>query len=148
MSSRDRDTVDYPILTGVLHAVADWVNRHRASAGRNDDLGSCDATEVRRMAGDLNLSEAELRAMAGKGRDAAKQLTQLLVALKVDPAALANAEPAVMHDLQRVCSGCSSKKRCAHDLEDGTMVEHFPEFCPNAYTLTMILEEKGRAPAA
>jgi hypothetical protein len=59
----------------------------------------------------------------------------MLIALAVDPEALAKSNPAVMRDLQRLCVACSQKGRCQHELAEGTAAEHFREFCPNAFTL-------------
>jgi hypothetical protein len=44
---------------------------------------------------------------------------------------------------------CGHKRRCAHDLAEGTGAEHYKEYCPNAYTLDMLFAEiKRDAPDA
>ena len=66
----------------------------------------------------------------------------MLIALRVDPHVLVNTNLAVMRDLQRLCVVCSQKGRCEHELAKGTASEHFREFCPNAFTLDALLNNK------
>jgi hypothetical protein len=80
--------------------------------------------------------------LAAKGSGSADILKKMLIALSVDPQALAKADPAVMRDLQRLCILCSHKGRRRHELARGTAAEHFREFCPNAYTLDALFKEK------
>ena len=54
-------------------------------------------------------------------------------------------EPLVMRDLQRLCTTCGDKGRCAHELADGTAAAHFHEFCPNAFTLDALFADKSVA---
>ena len=68
--------------------------------------------------------------------------------LGVDAGALSDRDPMVMRDLERLCVSCTHKRKCAHELATGGAAEHFDEFCPNAYTLDMLLAERNRAPAA
>ena len=82
-----------------------------------------------------------------KGPHAADLLQKLLVALNVDPKELSRTEPLVMRDLQRLCTTCGAKKRCAQELAEGTAAEHFHEFCPNAFTLDALFDEKKQAAA-
>jgi hypothetical protein len=90
------------------------------------------------------MSVNELRGLATKGPGAADVLQKMLLALSVDPKALAEADPAVMRDLQRICILCSQKGRCQHELAEGTAAEHFREFCPNAYTLDALFKQTER----
>jgi len=46
--------------------------------------------------------------------------------------------------LQRLCVVCSQKGRCEHELAKGTAAEHFHEFCPNAFTLDALFNQKER----
>jgi hypothetical protein len=69
----------------------------------------------------------------------------MLAALHVDPKALAEADPINMRDLQRLCITCGDKKRCEHELSNGTAAENFREYCPNALTLDALFGQKGQA---
>jgi len=95
-----------------------------------------------RIANDLAVPATELRALAAKGPGSADLLEKMLIALRVDPTALAQSNPAVMRDLQRLCVACGQKGRCQHELIEGTAAEHFRDFCPNAFTLDALFKQK------
>lgn len=142
--SNDAQQQHYPTVEFVLNAVADWVNDHRAKLGANG-FGQCSPDEVARIAADMGMSSRQLSEIVRQGPHAADQLQQMLIALKVDPKHVADSEPLVMRDLQRLCSTCGCKTRCAHELDVGTAAEHFDEFCPNAMTLDALVKEKAQA---
>ncbi|MCF8475633.1 MAG: DUF6455 family protein, partial [Pseudolabrys sp.] len=104
----------------------------------------CERDDVMEIAKDLGVSAGDLREMMSKGPGAADLLKKMLVALGVDGKTLAMAKPLVLRDLQRLCATCGNKKRCAHELADGTAAAHFQEFCPNAFTLAALFEETNR----
>ncbi len=136
---------DYPTVNFVLDAIAGWVNKYRAVAAARDDLGRCSPEDVRQIAKDLGISVGELCTMSAKNPHAADLLVKMLTALSVDPETLARSDPATMRDLQRLCTSCDQKGRCAHELAEGTAAEHFQSFCPNAFTLDALLKSKERA---
>ena len=111
---------DYPTVNFVLDAIAGWVNKYRALAGARDELGQCSPEDVRQIANDLGISVGELRTMSAKNPHAADLLVRMLTALSVDPEALAKSDLATMRDLQRLCTSCGHKGRCAHELAEGT----------------------------
>jgi hypothetical protein len=135
---------DYPFVDMVLDSIAGWVTHYRANAGRDSGLGMCSRDEVNAIAHDIGLSEGELRDLANRGPNAAVQLKQMLQGLGVDAKALSEHDPLVMRDLQRLCSTCGDKRRCNHELADGTAAAHFHEFCPNSFTLDALLEDKNK----
>lgn len=139
MLDRDNPKPAYPALDMVLNSVADWVNNYRNSIGRDSGLRHCGPHEVAQIASDIGLSPAELRTLSTKGPRSAELVAKMLVALGVDPKALADRDPLVLRDLQRLCSTCGLKGRCAHELAEGTAPAHFHEFCPNAYTLDALV---------
>ncbi len=100
-----------------------------------DEFGQCSSEDVLQIAKDLGVSAAELRNLAAKEPGAANLVEKMLTALRVDPQVLANTQPGVMRDLQRLCVVCGQKNRCVHELNDGTAAEHFHQFCPNAFTI-------------
>ena len=135
----------YPVLERVLNSVADWVNNYRNAVGQGGGLGRCDSEQVMQIASDLGVTPSELRELSAKGPNSADLLLKMLVALGVDPKALSDKEPLVMRDLQRLCTTCADKSRCAHELADGTAPAHFHEFCPNAFTLDALFADKSVA---
>ena len=142
--SNDAQQQHYPTVEFVLNAIADWVNDHRHSVGPAD-FGQCSPDEVSRIATDFGMSSGQLRELVRKGPHAADQLKKMLVALKVDPKHVADTEPMVMRDMQRLCIFCDDKKRCAHELAAGTAPAHFHEFCPNAQTLDALAPQEPQA---
>jgi hypothetical protein len=144
MPGREVGKLHYPTVEIVLDAIAGWINRYRHMNGLHRELGQCTQSDLIRIAKDLGRSVNELRGLATKGPGAADVLQKMLLALSVDPKALAEADPAVMRDLQRICILCSQKGRCQHELAEGTAADHFREFCPNAYTLDALFKQKER----
>ncbi len=132
----------YPTVDFVVDAIAGWVNKYRSTHALHDEFGQCSPQDVAQIAGELGIPPGELRALAAKGPHAADLLEKMLLKLNVDPAQLANANPAVMRDLQRLCVVCGQKERCRHELKDGTAAEHYHEFCPNAFTLDALFKQK------
>ena len=145
MPDRASEPQHYPVLERVLNSVADWVSNYRDSFGQASGLGRCDSEEVMQIANDLGVTPAELRELSAKGPGSADLLLKMLVALGVDPKAVSTKEPLVMRDLQRLCTTCGDKGRCAHELADGTAAAHFHEFCPNAFTLDALFADKDVA---
>jgi hypothetical protein len=141
----DRDIRDqhYPTVEFVLDAIAGWINKYRHIV--RDELGECSQEDVMRIAKDLGVPVSDLLGLATKGARSADVLQKMLLALSVDPKALAKNDPAVMRDLQRLCIVCSQKGRCQHELAQGTAAEHFHEFCPNAYTLDALFQTESTA---
>ncbi len=93
------------------------------------------------MAKEMGVTSSQLGELAGEAPGTANLLKNMLVALHVDPQALADADPLIRRELQWLCITCSDRKRCAHELAKGTAAEHFREFCPNAVSLEALFEQ-------
>jgi hypothetical protein len=132
----------YPIVEAALETVADWINRFRRSTGRSA-LGECDSREVARIAADLGITAGELRGLAEAKPGSADLLKDMLRALGIDHKTLADTDPLVMRDLQRLCVICRNKGQCRHELDNLSAAEHYHQFCPNAVTLDALLEERS-----
>lgn len=89
------------------------------------------------IARDLAVSPAELRVLAGKWPD--DLLCRRLEQLDLDAPQV---ESQVMRDLERVCTLCGSKRRCAHDLAGDPSDSRWIEYCPNATTLSALVAER------
>jgi hypothetical protein len=61
-----------------------------------------------------------------------------MAALGLDAGEVEATQPAIMRDLQRVCSICSNKRVCEHDLGRSPANAAWSEYCPNAGTLAAI----------
>jgi transcriptional regulator with XRE-family HTH domain len=133
---------DYEKLSWISNAIAQWIVKYRYARGIRNELMNCSADDVAGMARELNITPTELAALAQKGPNAANLLQKLLIALGVDPNGLANDDPLVMRDLQRLCITCGYKRQCEFDLEKGELADNFREYCPNAFTLDALLKAK------
>src|SRR5215467_12879172 len=118
----------------VLGSMLAWC-RARFKSGSESDFGCCDELEIERMARDIRMSAAELRAMARKGPKAADLLLRRMAALDLDPKEVALLEPAASRDLQRVCTMCKSHRRCAWDFARRAPLATWKSYCPNTSTL-------------
>ena len=136
---------DYESLRWISNAIAQWIEKYRYARGIRNELMNCSADDVAGIARELKITPTELATLAKHGPKAANLLEKLLIALGVDPKGLANDDPLVMRDLQRLCTTCGGKRRCVHEFAAGTAAEHFHEFCPNAFTLDILIEQMNDA---
>jgi hypothetical protein len=138
---------DHPGLRSVFSSIARWVESYRERLDPARQFEGCDAEQVAAIARDLMLSPSELMTIARKGPDGARLLYQMLRALGVNPKRLAGQDAVVMRDLQRLCVNCGYKRQCEHDLSEGKGAENYQEYCPNAYTLSLLVQQVNAAPA-
>jgi uncharacterized protein YjiS (DUF1127 family) len=119
------------VFEGLTQRFCDWLNHRREL----DELGQLSKAELSRVAGDLQISPADLTELVNRGPHAADELPKLLDALGIDLAHLARAEPMALHDMERVCALCGHKRECDHDLAAGASASHYQGYCPNAPTI-------------
>lgn len=109
--------------------------REWASGDSASDLSCVAEAEFERIARDLRMSAAELRAVARRGPEAADLLLQRMTALDLDPTEVSQIGPETFRDLQRSCALCESKRRCARDLARDPANPAWKNYCPNNATL-------------
>ena len=112
---------------------SDWIRDDFAS-----QLSCCGEMEVERIARDMRMTPAELRAVVQRGLDAADLLLSRMAALDLDPAEVSQVGPQTFRDLQRACALCESKRRCARDLAQDAAMPAWQDYCPNVATLTAL----------
>jgi hypothetical protein len=135
---------DYDSLQSVLKSIAKWISKYRHTRDNYSDLMNCGANEFANIARDLRLSPSELAVLAKNGPDAADLLRELLNVLGLDQKALERDEPLVIRDLERLCTTCREKRQCRFDLANGILADNFRDYCPNAFTLDALLQEKEK----
>jgi len=118
-----------------LEAVREW---YRGLTRSQSSLPDCGAEGLERMAHDIGVSSAELCKLASRGPESADLLLQRMEVLDLDENEVARTERATFQDLQRVCSMCDCKKRCARDLARDPADPVWKDYCPNAQTLTAL----------
>ena len=121
---------DYPFVTTAIEVFADWWKR---KPDRRHDLDFLAKSDLEAIAKDMGLSVGDLRQLDQSASDL--PLPRMMTALHLDPKTVANSEPALFRDLQRVCALCDEKERCGCALDRGDAASTYPAFCANAYSL-------------
>ena len=132
-----------PSIGSMLVALHAWRRRRDEIRRGLADLESCGDDDLSRMAKDVQLTPAALRQMARCRSDAANLLLRRMAALGLNAEALGRMEPAVLRDLQRLCSLCATKKRCMKELARDPADAVWREHCPNAGTLAALQDDTG-----
>jgi hypothetical protein len=115
--------------------VLDWC---RAQLKSESEFGCCCDAEIERMARDIRMSASEFRAAASRGPKSADLLMRRMAALDLDPNEVGRIEPAAFRDLQRVCTLCNSRRRCARDVARNAPTSAWDRYCPNSDTLAAL----------
>jgi hypothetical protein len=110
-------------------------------------MGRLDAREIQAIAHGLNLSVSDLGALvaAAPGSQETLKRRLILAGLSEDAVAVSNCD--VLRDMQRVCSQCTSKARCAADLNRGRYATP-SKYCLNEPTLRALSFEANKQPSA
>ena len=139
MSIAESGRKQAPLIESVLLAFAGWYRKQREIRQSLNIFDGIDDRQVKQMANDLHLSPADLRGMVRRGPDAAKLLYERMSVLHLDADRLESKDPAVMRDLQRLCSTCTTKKRCLKELAQDPGSAAWREHCPNENTLVALV---------
>jgi len=127
--------------TGKLLArLAEWWRERKMNRVRIEELEHC-GPEAEFIARDVGLSLTDLHLIAGRRQTAPELLHLRLAALEIDSQRLARTSPYVMRDLQRVCSLCRGRQRCARDLRSFSRHPQWRHYCPNVLTFDAIKTE-------
>jgi len=115
--------------------------RCRDWANAESELESCGEEGVERMAHDAGISAPELRQLARHGSRPADLLLDRMAALHLDQDEVLRREPAVLRDLQRVCTLCDTRRQCTCDLARDPSDSVWKRYCPNVQTLMALSAE-------
>jgi hypothetical protein len=136
MAGPNAQSAAFRAFEPVVGTIAGWARLWRIALGARNELAVASPREVARMADALGAV-----ARAGRPPGAAPRLRQMLIALGVDPDAPGLTDHAAMDELRRLCASCGHTAECAHDVADGSAVENFYAYCPNARALDSIYVE-------
>ena len=120
----------YPFVTKVMDLFGDWLKQRRELNELTEF--AADPGELERVARELNVAPTDLEMLVRKGSRGANELSDTLTALGIDEVALWRAEPALLRDMERVCSFCTHKRRCHQELAAGTAATNYVEYCENS----------------
>ena len=126
----------FPFVTKVIDMFGDWLKQRREL----NELMQYEAEfgELERVARDLNVTPADLERLVRQGSQSESELAYMITALGIDEAALRRAEPALLRDMERVCSFCTHKRRCHEELAAGTAATNYVEYCENSDTIDVL----------
>ena len=123
--------------------VSNLVDRFKGAMSRWNEMQRCDPQEIESIARELNVSPAELGALALMPSTLLGSLGKRLSHAGLSEARLAASHPEVLRDLRRVCSQCTSRARCARDLKRERWATP-AKYCPNEQTLQALAREPLR----
>jgi hypothetical protein len=126
---------EWPIIRNVIAPLADWWRRRAIVRQNLADLDAFDAEDMARMAQDVGLTTSDLRALASHCSDAADLLERRLEACGLSAKELVQTAPAELRDMERLCTTCQSKARCARDLGADRADPVWRQYCPNEQAL-------------
>lgn len=130
-----------PHETGLLPRIAQWW-RERAERRESLQALSCmDAHSLGAIAAEFNVTPGQLVDMVEAGAHSADELRELMVLLHINEQAVQQKNLSLMHTLLIDCTNCPAKKACGHDLEAGTALEHYAQYCVNAEVLKTLQKD-------
>jgi hypothetical protein len=97
-----------------------------------------DPAELDRIAREFGMTPANLDMLVRRGPDSADELPKMLKALGINEEAIRRAEPALLRDMERVCSFCKHKRQYRHEMEVGTAPANYEEYCANTDSIDML----------
>jgi uncharacterized protein YjiS (DUF1127 family) len=121
-------TKTYPIVENAINLFGDWLKRRQEIR----ELRDVNSRDFARIARDLCVSPDDLETVVRQGPHASDELPRLLKSLGIDEATLSRTQPVLQRDMVRVCASCRQKALCNQDLDAGTLVQRYEEYCPNA----------------
>jgi len=131
----DAEMKNWPFMRHVVLPIASWWRKHAEIYRNAADLGDLGPDELARVASDVGVSASELRALSQYCSDAADLLEQRIAALDMDVKVLARDAGAQLREMERLCTMCESKGRCARDLAADPNDEVWRKYCPNQEAL-------------
>jgi hypothetical protein len=124
-------------------AIVRWWRSWRTTQANKAELDRCGIDETRTIARDIGVTVPDLYDLAEHRPEDAQLLPRRMSALDLDPSQVARSAPVAFRDLQRLCTMCRSKGRCARDLASDPASGEWRDYCPNATTLDALQAEKA-----
>ena len=121
-----------------------WQSAWRKQAARTE-VELMSGTERMRLAEDVGMSGADLRRFHSLHNTASELMPRRLCQLGIDVGYVKYDLPATYRDLERVCAGCKSSRRCERDLARGDAQSGMGSYCLNSATIDWLcLDRPGR----
>jgi len=117
---------------GFFRSIGEAWRRYRRRRAAIAELQTLGRAELEHIVRDAGLTFGDVLELAKKSGDSADLLSRRIKQAGVE---LRSIDSAVLQDMQRCCSFCESKTRCAHELEDKPKAASWPDYCPNKLTI-------------
>ena len=124
-------------LSRVTNRIDGW-RRQRAARRELEEIGP-DGRDA--LARDVGISADALERLVARDPGSTAGIHRLLRALGLDLERIAKRDRALARDMELGCSECRSSPRCARDLDAGKAQLEYESYCPNAPTITALLQE-------
>jgi hypothetical protein len=118
--------------SNLLSRAFDWI---RARASRDNELAAMSRMDLRYLANDLGVTEADLREIAPKVTDNSVLMDKMMRARGLDPDAVRTLFGALVRDMEVTCARCRDAGVCRRELAAGTAAVYCHDFCANAETM-------------
>lgn len=127
----------------VRDLIAVWMDKAAVAArwgrGRErlrDEFSALGAEHAEYVLRDAEIAPRHLTAVLERDPETDGLLARLMDSIGVDRERLLEERPDRARELDVICAGCVSWRRCRRELASGTAAEHFSSFCPNAAQLS------------
>jgi uncharacterized protein YjiS (DUF1127 family) len=125
--------------SGIIHAISEAWNRYRRRRAALAELQGLGRAELSRMINDAGLTFGDAVELTKQSGASSELLYRRLEAAGIDVEKL---DAAVMRDMQRCCTFCDSKSKCAHEFDDKPKAASWPAYCPNQLTIEALSAAK------
>ena len=136
MLAKQTESQNWPFLDNVIGPIADWWRKHAEVRDNQANLSALGPDELARVAQDVGIPASDLRKLAQHCADAADLLEYRIASLGLSACELAHDAPAQLRDMERLCTMCEHKGRCARDLAADSSDPIWRRYCPNEGTLS------------
>jgi len=141
MQPKQTESQNWPFLDNVIGPLADWWRKHAEVRDNQANLDALGPDELARVAQDVGIPASDLRKLAQHCSDAADLLEYRIASLGLSASDLAHDAPARLRDMERLCTMCEHKGRCARDLAADASDPIWRRYCPNEAALTELQRE-------
>lgn len=119
-------------MSSFVDRIREWI----AVRAAKEELRRLGDQEAGRIAKDTGVGVSELYQLNRLGHRTADLLPRRLKSLGLDPRDIDNRRPALMRDMQRVCTFCKRHGTCARELARPLEPsERWKTYCPNSATI-------------
>lgn len=124
---------------GLFQSIVEAFQRFQKRQVRRAEIAALGTAETNRIAQDVGLTQSDLVALTAQDEDSASLMERRLADSGVD---ITSVDPILLRDMQRCCSQCDSKRRCAYELENKPKAAAWPSYCPNEQTMAALVAAK------